>query len=412
MRFLRLCLTILILIPLISGSSLPPADRTERARQYTRTIEFDYITWTLDAFWMKISQSVLGADRYLPPSSRHDLVAAYLSLTKRQSQAQSDVASIYADPSETQPEIQSAALRANLTDIQAQLRQVAPLAETILQSQVSQVLADENISVGGEILPPVWFHVTPLPLALIISPRDAIRSDIDISLLPDLTVPQMSSLEGQVSRGLDMSALVVPVGGIGIYPTMVMSSDDLPWLSTVIPHEWTHNFLTLRPLGMNYETTPQLRSMNETAASISGVELGDLVVRRFYPELVPKPDPPEWVSYKPSPSRPASFDFRAEMHVTRVQVDALLSKGKVEEAESYMEARRRIFYEHGYKIRKLNQAYFAFYGAYEDLPGGAAGEDPVGPAVRALRRQSGSLSTFLNRISWMTSFEQLQREVH
>ena len=45
------------------------------------------------------------------------------------------------------------------------------------------------------------------------------------------------------------------------------------------------------------------------------------------------------------------------------------------------------------------------------VPGGAAGEDPVGPAVRALREQSDSLEDFVNTISWMTSFEQLQEAV-
>jgi hypothetical protein len=192
---------------------------------------------------------------------------------------------------------------------------------------------------------------------------------------------------------------------------MVMRSSDLTWLSTVISHEWTHNFLTLRPLGLSYETTPQLRSMNETAAAISGNELGDQVIRRFYPELVPKPEPPQIVSLERVSTRPASFDFRAEMHATRVRVDALLAKGKIAEAETFMETRRRVFYQHGYTIRKLNQAYFAFYGAYEDLPGGAAGEDPVGPAVRALRQQSITLAAFLNRISWMTSFPDLQRAI-
>ena len=62
-------------------------------------------------------------------------------------------------------------------------------------------------------------------------------------------------------------------------------------------------------------------------------------------------------------------------------------------------------------IRKLNQAYFAFHGAYADVPGGAAGEDPVGPAVRALRAQSDSLADFVNTIAWMTSFEQLQQAI-
>ncbi len=78
------------------------------------------------------------------------------------------------------------------------------------------------------------------------------------------------------------------------------------------------------------------------------------------------------------------------------------------EAETYMEQRRQLFWDNGYPIRKLNQAYFAFYGAYADVPGGAAGEDPVGPAVRALRAQSSSLTAFLKTIAQMSSFKQLQ----
>jgi hypothetical protein len=45
------------------------------------------------------------------------------------------------------------------------------------------------------------------------------------------------------------------------------------------------------------------------------------------------------------------------------------------------------------------------------VPGGAAGEDPVGPAVRALREQSNSLEDFMDAIAWMTSFEQLQQAI-
>jgi hypothetical protein len=77
-----------------------------------------------------------------------------------------------------------------------------------------------------------------------------------------------------------------------------------------------------------------------------------------------------------------------------------------------MEARRQVFWENGYLLRKLNQAYFAFHGAYADQPGGAAGEDPVGPAVRALREQSASLADFINTIAWMTSFEELLEAIH
>ena len=174
----------------------------------------------------------------------------------------------------------------------------------------------------------------------------------------------------------------MPIGGVGVYPTMVMETTDLNWTLDTIAHEWTHNYLNLRPLGINYSTTPELRTMNETTASISGGEVGNYVLEKYYPELLKSSSSQNLISLNQvnQLDDPPPFDFRAEMHETRVTVDKLLAAGKIEEAESYMEKRRQIFWNNGYLIRKLNQAYFAFHGAYADVPGGAAGEDPVGPA--------------------------------
>jgi hypothetical protein len=409
---LRLVLVIIVALPLLVRSNLAPANQDEQVRTYTRSIEFDYVSWILDALWMKVSQGVLGAGRYLPVASQHSLVLEYLTLVKQQSQTEDQISSIYTDPGVRSPEIKSASLRTDLRSIQTRLNQIGPLAESILQSQVSQILARDSLSAGGEILPPVWYHVSSLPLALIVSPRDQIRSDVDVSLLPDLSLSQVIDLENQVSRARNVSALVVPVGGIGIYPTMVMRTDDLTWLSSVISHEWTHNYLTLRPLGLSYDASPELRTMNETTASIIGSEVGAQLISTFYPELAPKLPAPIKTGIQTVAliaSAPTGFNFRAEMRLTRAQVDALLAQGKIDAAENYMEAQRRVFFANGYPIRKLNQAYFAFYGAYADQPGGAAGEDPVGPAVRLLRQKSPSLAAFLNRISWMTSLSQLQQ---
>ncbi|MFO7662115.1 MAG: hypothetical protein R6X18_05920, partial [Chloroflexota bacterium] len=60
-----------------------------------------------------------------------------------------------------------------------------------------------------------------------------------------------------------------------------------------------------------------------------------------------------------------------------------------------------------YAIRKLNQAYFAFYGGYAAEPGGAAGADPVGPMLRRIRAESPSLRFFLDSVSRVTTFEDL-----
>jgi hypothetical protein len=149
--------------------------------------------------------------------------------------------------------------------------------------------------------------------------------------------------------------------------------------------------------------------MNETTASIAGHEISALVLKHYYPEMAAEYTV-QAVNLPPSPAR-ADFNFNAEMHITRVQVDALLAQGRITEAETYMEQRRQFFWQNGYAIRKLNQAYFAFYGAYADTPGGPAGEDPVGPAVRLLRAQSATLTDFLKTIAQMDSFQQLQAAV-
>lgn len=153
--------------------------------------------------------------------------------------------------------------------------------------------------------------------------------------------------------------------------------------------------------------------MNETAAAIAGKEIGRALIERYYPELLPPPpEAPQEATPESQPTpQPPAFDFRREMHETRLMVDQLLAHGYIEDAERFMEERRQFFWERGYRIRKLNQAYFAFYGAYADEPGGAAGADPVGEAVRSLRDSSPTLADFLQRIAWMSSFDQLQRAV-
>ncbi|MGD9092470.1 MAG: hypothetical protein PVF74_06460 [Anaerolineales bacterium] len=397
----------------LGRGSVPPSDLGERVRAFTRSIEFNFVDWTLNALGVKFGQSVLNPISYLPDDWRRELALNYLQLVAQIHQGEAILQAIYTDPNISDPDNESAEIREQLNELHARRDQIRPLAEEVLQSQLTEIVADMDLSIVGQPLPPVLYHSTPLPKALIVSPRDVIRQEEHLSLSPDLTVDQHAALENQIDAALDVSSLVVGIGGIGLYPTMVSQTSDLNWLTEVVAHEWIHNFLTLRPLGMNYLTSPELRTMNETAASIAGKEIGRALMVRFYPELLPPPPPEQ--SDQPQTDEatlePPPFDFRAEMRTTRLKVDELLAEGKIEEAEAYMEERRQFFWEHGYHIRKLNQAYFAFHGAYADLPGGAAGEDPVGAAVRTLRAQSPSLAEFLKRIAWMSSFEQLQEAI-
>ncbi|MBT3337396.1 MAG: hypothetical protein HN855_01850 [Anaerolineae bacterium] len=381
---------------------------------YTRGIKFDFPSWIADASWIKVQQVALGSPYYSDRGTRKMIVIDYLRQMDRVFQVEWELSQIYSNPEIPDPEAASVDLRARLNALYAEQRRLAPFAESILEEQVSVALAEAGLTSGGQPLPRPLYHISPLPMALIVSPREVIRQDENISLLADLPVDEQAALEERIAEELDRSALVVPIGGVGIYPTMGMRSIHLPWIVDTIAHEWMHNYLTWHPLGSNYGTTPELRTMNETVASIVGTEIGRIVQKRYYPESLASERPPvDLLSLSegmPSLEAPP-FDFNTEMRETRLRVDELLADGKVDEAEAYMEARRAIFWENGYAIRKLNQAYFAFHGAYADVPGGAAGVDPVGAAVRALREQSDSLADFVHTIMWLDSFEALEAMV-
>jgi hypothetical protein len=413
--FLALTLAILIAAtadaPQLTGTS-------DRVRSFTRQIEFDYPNWVWNAAWTKFEQGAVGLPYLFDRGTNKEIVIEYLRATQNLMQAEQQVEKIYADPAISDKEAASAYVRAQRDQLTARQNSLAPLAEATLQSQISEALATLGLTTSGQPIPPVLYHITSAPLALIVSPRNVVQQTANISVLPTLTRDSQIQLEDEVAKSLNVSTLVVPIGGVGVYPTMVTETTDLRWTLDTIAHEWTHNYLNLRPLGLNYSTTPELRTMNETTASISGGEVGDYVVKKYYPELLQSSSTRNQISFfNEAPftlnqlDAPPPFDFRAEMHETRVTADKLLAEGKIDEAESYMEKRRQIFWDNGYLIRKLNQAYFAFHGAYADVPGGAAGEDPVGPAVRALRAQSASLADFINTIAWMTSFQQLQQAI-
>jgi len=380
-----------------------------RLEALLRGQRFDFITWALQSIASKSWESALGAQAYLTEAQRKQFVLDYLDLIGRINDLNAQIEAIYADPQEHRPEATSAALRRELAELQADKQRRQPLVESILQEQLAAVLADEGLGWGGLVFPPVALRFTPLPMQLVISPREAITLKAQASLNSDLPVERQVALENQIDRELHVSSLVVPLGGLAMYPAMLLENASLEWTLKGAAHEWTHHWLLFRPLGWNYESSPETRTINETVANIAGNELGEAVLARFYPEFAPPPAPsPSSGEGTPERASPPAFDFRAEMHLTRVTVDQLLAEGKIAEAEAYMEQRRELFVRNGYRIRKLNQAYFAFYGAYADRPG-ERGEDPIGPAVVRLRQQSASLREFLETVSGVTTLAELQR---
>jgi len=407
-RWLRILACILLIILITNRSQIQLSDLQDRIQPFISTLKFNFVGWTINAFSDKFSAASMGWQHILPAEETLSLVKEYASLQARLDQVEQQLTLYYSTPDEQKDQQQFAEIKKAYDALKAQQSLLEPVYESILTEQIRTVLKENQLTTGTQPVPPILFRETDLPYALIISPRDHIEQVVNISLLPDLPLTTFVDLEKTIEKQLQVSALVVPVGGIGTYPTMIMRTTNFNYTVEVIQHEWIHNYLTLFPLGLNYETTPELRTINETTASIAGKELGAFILNKYYPpQADPAPAQPQEQGATTPEVTPPVFDYRAEMHTTRVAVDALLAERKIDQAETYMENRRILFLENGYTIRRINQAYFAFYGAYADQPGGAAGDDPVGEAVRTLRKQKSTLAEFIKTIAWVDDYQKL-----
>lgn len=385
---------------------------------------FDYATWEVDALWSKVQQELFGVGPYLDDERGHALVLDYLKTLGEVQALEAQIGRMYADSGVNDPVAATAGLRAERDALRRQLSADQSLVESIIEAQVSAVLVDEGFGVLGQVLPPVSMHFTAMPQLLVVSPRDRIAFAASVDLNP-LAAEERDQLEARVDDALNVSSLVVPLGGLSLYPSMVVepSSRDLgrnvARAFEVTAHEWAHHYLFFYPLGWEYNARAETRNINETTATFFGRAVAQKVLARYYPEL-PQPDYPSFLDESPAtiaetppglpaagdPDAPPPFDYTREMYNTRARVDFLLWQGMVEAAEAYMAAQQRKFTRNGYPIRKLNQAYFAFYGGYQGAPG-AGGTDPTGPAIEELLVHSPTLEAFLQMMRGITTREEL-----
>jgi hypothetical protein len=395
----------------LNWEHVPPGSDGALLNRILRGQYFDFVTWEAEALTDKLRQELTAPQDYIEESARRQVVLDYMDLVTRIRQVEWEIEQIYTDPDVADPDTASTELRAQLDQLQVEEAKIQGTAEAILEEQIASVLEDEGLAYFGEIVPPVRFRFTPLPKYLIISPRHEIVLSQGAMLRGDIDLDHIEEIESKVDESFDVSSLVEPIGGLAVYPAMMAQTSSLPWAVEATAHEWVHHFFFfwLKPVGLYYEAKPDVRTINETAADIAGKAIAKETLARYYPEFLPPPTPTPDPDAPPPPTpEPPEFDFIAEMRETRVNVDRLLAEDKIEEAEEYMEQRRRVFVENGYNIRKLNQAYFAFHGAYAAEPGGgAAGENPIGGPVQEIWAASPSIKAFLNALAPITDREAL-----
>lgn len=293
-----------------------------------------------------------------------------------------------------------------ITDLKKQNSGIKDDVERILETQIRDVLTEEGIRNPCFRIdfnfPPMNFYLGDPPYLLVVSPRDKIESYKNLTLLPGVSLEDMEKIEAEVDK-LGVSSLVVELGGIATFPSFVNNRSDLRHVIDTAAEEWLHQYLAFTPLGFRYvldETgirrNYDIVTINETVAGLTAQEIGKKVYEKYY-GIDESETPGE-------SNNQTGFDFNAEMRQIRITVDEYLANGEIDRAESFMEEKQEYLLENGYFIRKLNQAYFAFYGTYAYSP---TSVNPIGTYVKDMRKRSDSLKDFLDEAASITSLDDL-----
>jgi hypothetical protein len=402
-KVVKVTLGILLLLVFLHGSVIPPYRAFDcEVGAVVAGYQFSFARWEAGAITRKLDQMVTSTAGGLSEEEKKAIVLDYISLIQQIGQLEQSIQQTYSTVEED-PATATLPLRQELEELRQRQAEKQGQVEAVLEEQITQILVSQNLETLSIVWPPVKFQFEQLPVYLVISPRQEIRVKKAVYLEHGLGLDTREAIEEEIDETFDVSSLTVGVGGLSVYPTMVMEVASLGFVLNTAAHEWTHGYMFFRPLGWHYDASPQMRTINETVASIVGDEVGGLVIARFYPELAPPPV--ERSEEQPQP-KPVESEFNREMRHIRLTVDEMLAQGDVEGAEEYMEGRRRFLVSQGYYVRKLNQAYFAFYGSYATSP---ISVDPIGEALQRLRRESASLKEFVDTVAAMSSHEDLWR---
>ena len=377
-------------------------DFDKQLSQIARPYRFHVAQWEASTVFKAAKQAICERDR--ANSVEVEKVNDYFDTVTRIKTLKSEIEAIKAGGKTGE----LASLEAELTELQQERDSLAVAAEKVITRQMKDILSQQAIYnpldkyVRLKVnFPPLDFKLEKPPHLLIISPREKIESMREIMLQQEMTAAEMEQIEGEVDK-LGVSSIVVELGGFGgTYPAFVTNEASLRFTVDAAAEEWLHQYLFFRPLGFRYamdvlgvKRDYEIATMNETVASMAGKEIGERVVENYYPDL----------SAEKKQDKKSGFDFDNEMREIRRAVDEYLAQGEVERAEEFMEEKRQYLVSKGYHIRKLNQAYFAFHGAYADRPTSIS---PIGGEMERLREQSASLKDFLMTVSSMTSREDL-----
>jgi hypothetical protein len=394
---------LMLLIILLSGACQQVDDFNSKLNKIVNPYRFNIVEWEVRTLTNEFESALFGVKDYAIDDSLN--VVNYFKLLEDISQLEFQI-SYYRN---TMDKEDLAAMQKQLEDLKLESEAGKKEVENILEMQIRDTLNQLDLYWYKEIVglnisfPPINFSLEPPPHLLIVSPRDSISRMKEIILLQDLSLDEIEYIETEIDK-LGYSSIVLELGGMATFPSFVNNNAGLEYTISTAIEEWFHQYFFFKPAGFLYAfnllgiyTDSDISTINETVAGIVSDEIASIVYRKYYSAYY------ENITYENTQGN--EFDFYEEMRNIRLAVDNYLANGEIELAEAFMEEKRLYILSQGYYIRRLNQAYFAFYGTYASSPSSV---NPIGDMLWDLRKTSAGVTDFIKIAGTIRNIEDLK----
>jgi len=287
-------------------------------------------------------------------------------------------------------------LEKELTTLRKKRNSILLKIEKDIQKIVRNQIKAEGIDTKGFVFPPVSIKIFDPPLLLVTSPRNLISREKEILLDSSMKNSRKNIIEQKILDEENLSAVILEIGGLASYPSMIKPNTNFERLFELTAHEWLHQYLIFYPLGRSIFKNNEMNEINETLANIFGKEISKKICANELYEIYCENSELTTTTNK-------NFDYDFFMKETRKTVDLLLKNNNISKAEKYMEERRKNLENEGILIRKINQAWFAFHGTYTDSPTSVS---PVFSILKKIQEDTENMKEFIDILKNIDSYQQ------
>jgi hypothetical protein len=288
-------------------------------------------------------------------------------------------------------------LEKELTTLRKKRNSILLKIEKEIQKIVRNQIKVEGLDTKGFIFPPVLIKIFDPPLLLVTSPRNLISREKEILLDSSMKNSRKNIIEQKILDEENLSAVILEIGGLASYPSMIKPNTNFERLFELTAHEWLHQYLIFYPLGRSIFKNNEMNEINETLANIFGKEISKKICTNELYKIYCENNELTTTTNK-------NFDYDLFMKETRKNVDFLLKNNNISKAEKYMEDRRKNLEDEGILIRKINQAWFAFHGTYTDSPTSVS---PVFSILKKIQEDTENMKEFIDILKNISNYEQL-----